>query len=81
MINYGTMRSSQRPQEIEITNANVFIASDIATETKDFDGRIIEEYIYNYTCYSKDEYILLLAQKSQSLEQELAATKIILGVE
>ena len=84
MINYGQVKSSFRPQEIELTSNKVFVASNIEEYQDIIDGKEINGYQYNYTCYSKDEYILLMAQNSSditTLREELEAAKILLGVE
>jgi hypothetical protein len=84
MKNFGIVKSSTRPQEIEITSNNVFIASDIEEYTETIEDHEITGFKYNYICYSKDEYILLMAQNSANvaaLREELEATKILLGVE
>lgn len=84
MTNYGTIFGKTEPPAIEIAENNVFVASNIAPYEKDYDGIIISGYQYDYKCYTKDEYIMLLAQQKQkisALEEELAATKIILGVD
>ena len=84
MINYGQVKSSFRPQNIEITSDKVFIASNIEEYQEIIDDKTVNGYTYNYTCYNKDEYILLMAQSSASIEElreELEAAKILLGVE
>lgn len=84
MINYGQVKSSFRPQEIELTSNKVFVASNIEEYQDIIDGKEINGYQYNYICYSKDEYILLMAQNSSditTLREELEAAKILLGVE
>lgn len=84
MINYGKVKSSIRPQEIEITTDKVFIASNIEEYEDNIDNKIINGYQYDYVCYSKDEYILLMAQNNANiaaLREELEAAKILLGVE
>lgn len=84
MINYGQVKSSIRPQEIEITSNKVFVASNIQEYQETIDDKIITGYKYDYVCYSKDEYILLMAQNNNdiiTLREELEATKILLGVE
>ena len=84
MINYGIVKSSFRPQPIEITNNNVFIASNIEEYEELVEGKEINGYKYNYISYTKDEYILLLAQNNidmTALREELDAAKILLGVE
>lgn len=84
MINYGQVKSSFRPQEIELTSNKVFVASNIEEYQDIIDGKEINGYQYNYICYSKDEYILLMAQNNSditTLREELEAAKILLGVE
>ena len=84
MVNYGKVKSSIRPQEIELTSDKVFVASNIEEYTENVDGREITGYQYDCVCYSKDEYILLIAQNSANitaLREELEAAKILLGVE
>ena len=84
MINYGRVKSSVRPQEIEITSDKVFIASNIQEYQDTIDDKIIGGYQYDYISYTKDEYILLMAQNSSdivALREELEAAKILLGVE
>ena len=84
MINYGKIKSSVRPQEIELTSDKVFIASNIEEYEEVIDGRETNGYKYDWVCYSKDEYILLMAQNNAdiaALREELEAAKILLGVE
>lgn len=81
MKNYGKVQSSNQPQEIEIKEDKVFIASNIQPYTAALEGKEESGYEYDYIEYSKDEYITLLSQQSQRLEEELAAAKILLGVE
>ena len=84
MINYGQVKSAFRPQNIEMTSDKVFIASNIEEYQETVDDKTITGYIYNYICYDKDEYILLMAQNSANIEElreELEAAKILLGVE
>ncbi len=81
MVNYGIVHSESSPAEIEITDYNVYVASNIHQYHAEIDGHEVNGYEYNYVKYTKDEYIQLLAQQSQRLEEELAATKILLGVE
>jgi len=84
MINYGKVKSSVRPQEIEMTIDKVFVASNIEEYQETIDGRETNGYQYDYICYTKDEYILLMAQNNAdvaALREELEAAKILLGVE
>lgn len=81
MINYVKIHSTQEPQEIEIKNNYVFCNSNIVPYEEQLDDRIITGYEYDCTQYTKDEYLLLLTTKNKTLEEELAATKILLGVD
>lgn len=88
MKDYGKQRGSVSPQPIEITETSVLIATNIQPYTDTINDQIIQGYEYNYVEYSKDEYIDLLIQKEdvnhnkiEQLEEELAAAKILLGVE
>ena len=44
MVNYGKVKSSIRPQEIELTSDKVFVASNIEEYTENVDGREITGY-------------------------------------
>lgn len=81
MTNLGRVRGNDRPQEIQITNSSVFIASNIQTYEETIDEHYISGFEYDLIQYSKDEYLLLLAQQNNELKDELQAAKILLGVE
>lgn len=85
MINYGRIQASEQPQEIEITNLKVFIAENINPFEKEIDGRTFHGFEYDYKEYTKDEYIQLITKENSreiaTLREELAAAKILLGVE
>lgn len=84
MKNYGKVQSHNRPQEVEIKESKVFIASNIEAYSATVGEYEETGYEYDYIEYTKDEYIQYLSEQSQKitkLEEELAATKILLGVE
>jgi len=81
MKNYGKVQSLNQPQEIEIKEEKVFLASNIQPYTTVVEDKEESGYEYDYVEYTKDEYIKLLSQQSQRLEEELAAAKVLLGVE
>ena len=84
MVNYGKIKGSVYPNEIEMTTNKVFVASDIEEYTETIDEREVSGYQYDYKEYTKDEYILLMAQNNAdvaALREELEAAKILLGVE
>ena len=81
MTTYTKVHSTARPQEVEIKNNYVFVASNIVSYTEEIDDKVISGYEYDCIQYTKDEYLLLLTTKNKALEEELAAAKILLGVE
>lgn len=84
MVNYGKIKGSVYPNEIEMTTNKVFIATNIEEYTETIDGREVSGYQYDYMEYTKDEYILQMAQNNAdvaALREELEAAKILLGVE
>ena len=85
MINYGKVRSSEIPQETQITTDYVYVASNIESYELLNEDKVLTGYEYNYTAYTKDEYIQLILEENAKtiteLEDELSAVKILLGVE
>ena len=85
MINYGHTYSTEQPSEIEITDSLIFVAENIVPYQKVIDEHTVEGFEYDYKAYTKDEYIQLLNDKNSKaiaeLQEELAAAKILLGVE
>ena len=57
MHNYGKVKSSIKPKDLEITDSKVFVASDITPYTEIIDEHEVNGYEYNYISYDKDEYI------------------------
>ena len=81
---YENTYSLIEPPAIEITNSKVFIASNIEQVTREYEDTSEQCYCYTLTEYDKNEYIILLAQNTAdiaALQEELAAAKILLGVE
>lgn len=74
MKDYGKVHSLNRPEEIEITDAKVFVASNIQEVELTYDDHTLSSFEYDYQEYDKNEYLLQLAE-------ELQAAKILLGVE
>ena len=81
MINHGTQYSTTQPQAIEITTDSVFVASNITPYSKEIEGHAMNGYQYTYTQYSLAEYLALQNAQIASLEEELQAAKILLGVD
>lgn len=81
MINYGQMKSTARPQPITMTETMVFVASNIQPYEQVLEGVTFNGFTYDYVGYTKDEYLTIQSQAIADLEEELRATKILLGVE
>ena len=78
MKDYGRVKGDTYPEEIVITPTEVMVASNIQPYTEEIEGRTMSGYEYNYKVYSKDEYY---SSTIAALQEELAAAKILLGVE
>ena len=81
MKNYGIIYGSVEPQAVEITETSVFIATNVVPYEEEIDGHNISGYKYNYVEYSKDEYLLQQNNNITSLQEELQAAKVLLGVD
>ena len=68
------VRSATEPQAIQFTANSVFIASNITPYEEVVDGHTL-------TGYQKDAYLVSQMERIASLEQELSAAKILLGVD
>lgn len=75
------VRSSTRPQDIEITATSVLVASNITPYEETVFDQTVRGFEYECTEYTKDEYLLHQSAEIASLAQQLEATKILLGVE
>ena len=81
MINHGTQYSTTQPKEIEMTADAVFTATDITPDSKEIEGHTVSGFSYTYKQYTKDEYLMEQNASIAALQEELAATKILLGVD
>lgn len=85
VIDYGRIQSTEKPQDVEMTDTQVFIADNVEEYEKEMDGYTVRGFEYDYKSYTKDEYIQFLNDKNAraiaALQEELAAAKILLGVE
>ena len=81
MINHGIQYSVSQPQEIEITSDAVFVATDITPYSKEIEGHTINGFSYTYKQYTKDEYLMQQSESIAALQEQLAAAKILLGVD
>ena len=81
MINHGTQYSTTQPKEIEMTADAVFTATDITPYSKEIEGHTINGFSYTCKQYTKDEYLMQQSESIATLQEQLAAAKILLGVD
>jgi len=80
MKQYGTQRSTVKPEDVEITESKVFSYENI-TEIKVKNPESDDEvtmYEFTLTEYDKDEYIRIQAEKNASLEEQMTQTQVAL---
>lgn len=73
MKQYGTQRSTVKPEDVEITESKVFIygsITEIKVKNHESDDEITM-YEFTLTEYDKDEYIRIQAEKNASLEEQM----------
>ena len=78
MINYGIQRSTTEPPTLLCTATAVFEARNIKPYTETIDEHVINGYEYEYYQYTKDEYILKLAQENATIWENLIDTQMAL---
>lgn len=81
MINHGIQYSTSRPEPVSMTADSVFVASNITPYSKEIEERTVSGFQYNYVQYTKDEYLIQQSANIASLQEELEAAKILLGVD
>lgn len=78
MIDYGTVRSTTKPEGKVIDDYSVWVNTGIKEiKVADENGERTE-YEFNQLQYSKEEYIKLIDAKNASLEEELTNTQLAL---
>lgn len=75
MIDYGRVRSAEKPEEVVITPEQVFVASDIVAFSEVIDEYTLNGFEFNYVSYTKDEYIQLMKEENKGLQEELLDTQ------
>lgn len=79
MKDYGKTRSTVRPDAVVIDDNSVWVHSDITEITEQTgDEQEFVGYEFNMIQYDKDEYILMMAEKNQTLEKQVTDTQIAL---
>lgn len=78
MIDYGKVRSTVKPDEIEIDEYSVWVNTNIVKVDVQTESEIHTEYEYNQVRYKKDEYIKLIDERNSTLESQLTDTQLAL---
>lgn len=78
MIDYGKVRSTVKPDAVEIDEYSVWVNSDIKEIDVQLEDEIHTEYEFNQVRYTKDEYIKLIDERNSTLEAQLTDTQLAL---
>lgn len=79
MIKHGKVRSTVKPDEIEIRETKVFVASNIQEISENVgDENEFVGFEFDWCEYEKDEFILNQAAENASLSQQITDTQIAL---
>lgn len=81
MKQYGTQRSTVKPEDVEITESKVFSyenITEIKVKNPESDDDEVKMYEFTLTEYDKDEYIRIQAEKNASLEEQMTQTQVAL---
>lgn len=78
MKNYGVQKSSVLPNNFEITNSKVFVYENIKKIISKIEDQEITEYQFNLIEYDKDEYIKIISEKNEELNQQIIDTQLAL---
>ena len=78
MKNYGVQKSSVLPNNFEITDSKVFVYEDIEKIISKIEDQEIAEYQFNLIEYDKDEYIKIISEKNEELNQQIIDTQLAL---
>lgn len=78
MIDYGTVRSTIKPNKVEIDEYSVWVNSDIKEIQVQSEDESHTEYEFNQVRYTKDEYIKLIDERNSTLESQLTDTQLAL---
>lgn len=79
MINYGKTYSDERPEEVDVKETMVFVASNIEEVTvEDPEEGEKTQYEFDYVGYDKDEYIKMMTDASESMSAQLTDAQLAL---
>lgn len=78
MIDYGRIRSTVIPENKAVDDYSVWINTNIQEIQVVDEQGTHTEYEYHQAQYSKDEYIKMIDDKNDNLEQQLTDTQLAL---
>ena len=78
MIDYGRIRSTVKPDEVEIDEYSVWVNSDIKEIEVRSEDESHTEYEFQQVRYTKDEYIKLIDERNATLEAQITDTQLAL---
>ena len=80
MISYGKTYSDERPEEVDVKETMVFVASNIEeVPAPDPEGEGPKtQYEFDYVGYTKDEYIKMMTDASESMSAQLTDAQLAL---
>lgn len=78
MIDYGRIRSTVIPENKAVDDYSVWINTNIQEIQVTDEQGTHTEYEYHQVQYSKDEYIKMIDDKNDNLEQQLTDTQLAL---
>lgn len=78
MIDYGAVRSTVKPDAVEIDEYSVWVNTNITEIVVQSEDKTHTEYEFNQVRYTKDEYIKLIDERNTTLESQLTDTQLAL---
>lgn len=78
MIDYGKVRSTVKPDEVEIDEYSVWVNNDIKEIEVQSENETHTEYEFHQIRYAKDEYIKMINERNTTLESQLTDTQLAL---
>lgn len=78
MTDYGRIRSTVKPEPLELDEYSAYVNTDITEITVEEDGETSVEYEFNQIRYSKDELIKLQAEQLASQSAQLTDAQLAL---
>lgn len=78
MIDYGAVRSTVKPDAVEIDEYSVWVNTNITEIVVQLENETHTEYEFNQVRYTKDEYIKMIDERNSTLESQLTDTQLAL---